>query len=744
VIIHSNFSATFKTNSISFSMGPTGQNIQPVQELRLVGHVHDGLCRAAFKGIFENKQDHPIETSFSLPLSPAAYATDFKVKFNGKKGKCRIATDDSGTLAFDDAIAQSDFAATARVTERNELTIEISAMSPGEKCQISVYFEMALLAIPTGFLLVIPTSISSLSEDFRIGLTPIPLKLKFHVTDKMPIKSITAPFTDKAVIDMGAGTVSSNSVSIFHPFHLVISYVKFPGRCLYQCEKNRVFMRVVATAPRAKRDHPTQFTVLLEQGRYFTSGQMSMIVRALEFFVLSLPVSCRLNFCAYGFSSISSFRIPVEMTQANRDKVLSMIRQLGSATMNKEAAGHRTTLEEVNRQVLTAIPSADMESAVVIIASDLEDVTLPEPHIFFLLDAFARGKMQEVALTQGATYIPVGGEAALIPTLLNVIRMTATLDPIPVSLTVNGTRHELPAVFPAQQVSSFVSVEGNAEMTEVTVHYVDLSLPIAASPPSIPLLPRLWSLDEIRSGRESTLASDILTSTDPVVVSFEREDDFEGDVVHIDARLAGMGIGWIATGKTVSSVPSPIRKVVVRRARPPAHAAPIGAPNPRRFIPPPAHLPSRFADRQQRLPSGPRTVEWRDQLISPEDPVPDKDIPVSAAVALATVTREPIRFKGGRKPFFLLRLLQMQSPDGSWSPENDISSCCGFALPQCPPDRDPLSFATVFALACLRIKAPDNENWQLIHEKAIKFLADRSPDTDWTREISLLQAQLLS
>jgi hypothetical protein len=57
VIIHSTFRATFKTNSISFPMGPTGQNIQPMQELRLVGHVHDGLCRAAFKGISEDKQD---------------------------------------------------------------------------------------------------------------------------------------------------------------------------------------------------------------------------------------------------------------------------------------------------------------------------------------------------------------------------------------------------------------------------------------------------------------------------------------------------------------------------------------------------------------------------------------------------------------------------------------------------------------------------------------------------------------
>jgi hypothetical protein len=67
--------------------------------------------------------------------------------------------------------------------------------------------------------------------------------------------------------------------------------------------------------------------------------------------------------------------------------------------------------------------------------------------------------MQQQALAQCAMHIPVGGESARIAALLNLIRMTATLDAIPISITMDGARDELPSALPAEQFLSYLCID---------------------------------------------------------------------------------------------------------------------------------------------------------------------------------------------------------------------------------------------------------------------------------------------
>jgi hypothetical protein len=208
---------------------------QPVKSLTVVGHIRQGLCRAAYKAVFENKQPHPVEITFRLPLPAGVCCTHFNVNFKGEKIRGRVSRDASARLEFDDAAAQGDFAVRTEVDSQNEVTIEIAAMAPGETCKIAVYFAVSLSPLLDGFLLVLPTSITSFEESFRLGVSPRPLALRFDVRDSLPIRSIVAPFTERARIDVAKGEVLCDNVGIGNPFQLVITFSeRLLSRCLIQ------------------------------------------------------------------------------------------------------------------------------------------------------------------------------------------------------------------------------------------------------------------------------------------------------------------------------------------------------------------------------------------------------------------------------------------------------------------------------------------------------------------------------
>ena len=537
-------------------------NGQPVQELRIAGHIKNGVCRAAFKGTFENKLDTPIETSFTFPLPAGVCSTQFKVNFGGTKVVSRVARNDSARVEYDDTLAQNDFAAMAQVSENNDIRIDIGTLAPKETCKFALYFVIALNPLHNGFLLVLPTSITSFSENLRLGLSPPPLKLKLDVMDTLSeIASISTPFSENSKIEMkdSKGTITCESLSIFHPLHVVIKFKEnIIGRCLYQNIDNKIFLNVVATAPRAYRDHPSQFTLMFENSANLTGGQISLIMRALEFFVLSVPQGCKFNFCRYGMNSFQLFDAPSFLTNDTQKQALNCLKQ----PVDHDAP--TIQFNEMQSQLLKNVNPEEMDSVVMVIASTLpEDVKLVPGHSYFFLEPFSRGDLRKMAQTLGACYVPVPDESSVISSFLSVIKMTATYEIKNAKLLISGKdiksnqeektqEFPLPPIIPGYTFSTFLALDGvegeNGPDVRLKCSNLDIKFQVAESP--LPIINSLWAFEKMRTATpeekaELALANQILTPDTSSIVVVERDEEVEGDVSHVDSRLSHMGIGWV-------------------------------------------------------------------------------------------------------------------------------------------------------------------------------------------------------
>jgi hypothetical protein len=80
----------------------------------------------------------------------------------------------------------------------------------------------------------------------------------------------------------------------------------------------------------------------------------------------------------------------------------------------------------------------------------------------------------------------------------------------------------------------------------------------------------------------------------------------------------------------------------------------------------------------------------------------------------------------------MLRLMQIQNFDGSWSDGNALQTCCGAALPPGPGEIEPVRFLTAFAIAAFLVKAPaDAAKWELVVEKGFMFLEHGDAVRNW-------------
>ena len=729
---------------------------QPVEELWITGHIVDGLCRAAFKATFKNKQDIPVETSFTFPLPAGVCSTSFKVNFQGQKLRSRVMRDDSARLDFDDTVAQSDFAAMAQVGENNEIKLALGAMSPGETCKVSIYFDVGLTPTAKGWLLVLPLSVTGFSENLSLGMAPPPLKVRFDVKDSRPIKEIKTPFCENAVIDNEKHTVVSPSVSLSVPFHLSVVLEKpLMAQCLVQTEKDRSFLRVVTTTPRVVRDHPSQFTVLLGHTADLIGGPMSMVYRAIEYFVLSLPQGCQYNFANFGYASAQLFEEPKELDMENREKALSILKQQDEKSVSK-------SFEDVQKSALENVKTDEMESIVVVIAATLPtDTVLLGNHDYFLLDPLGGSAVKIVADKMGATYIPVSVEGDLVNSLLSVIKLTASFPLTDVAIKVDEGTYPLPAVRPGMFISAFVSVPcSKVENVSMVCPDMSVDIPVEKSPMNV--IHHLWAFEKLQhatpeEAAELALAAQILTPETACIVAVEREEDISGEVGHIETQISKIGVGWISTRKQLPEEEKP---------RPHPHPGPvyqfphIPAPMPRPMpVPiltgnnvltevdtaPPGQLPPGANARNTGTNETGGNAKPQDKpkklffgsMSASKSPVRiiDLRVPISE--------RPPIQFKGGRKPFFLLRLLQLQNADGSWTAERNIAVCCGFPIPEDSMGLDRKFFLTAFVLVCLRLKAKaDEDKWELVAEKALTYLMCEDPGEDWDARMSAIEAAL--
>lgn len=696
---------------------------QPVDELWIVGHIKDGVCRAAFKATFKNKQDVPVETSFTFPLPAGVCSTSFKVNFHGQKMRSRVMRDDSARLEFDDTLAQADFAAMVQVDDNNEVEIDLGAMAPDEVCKVSIYFDVSLIPTSTGLLLLLPSSVTSFSDNLRAGVSPPPLQLKFDISDSLPIKSIAAPFSENSVVDQAKKTILCPSVNPTVPFHIAITYQNPPiGRCLFQKEGNRTFMQVVAKTPRCVRDHPSQFTVMFGATAALLAGPMTMVLRAIEYFIMSIPFGSRYNFAYFGHYGTALFDSPRELDLENRNLAISMLRQ-------EEASPQAKSFADAQLHALENVKPEEMESVVIVIGTDLPaDTTFIRGHQYFLIDPLGGPSVKVLAEKTGVTYIPVATEGEMASAILSPIKFTAGPPLTDVSILVDEKKFLLPPVQPGMIAASFLSVEStDVKSVRMTCGKIDVNIPMTQSP--LPVIHHLWAYEKLKyaSREEATeiaLAGQILTPKTASIVAIERETEVEGEVYRMDSRLTKMGVAWVQSQEEEKG-PEEHRREEERWAA--LHNLPYGAHHLMRVDPDPQ-------PRGGEAPAKQLFVGKMNSSVNQQGAVEKR---------VAKPPPKPIVVKGGRKPFFLLRLIQLQNPDGSWTAERNLAVCCGFAIPEESMGLPRELFLTAFVLVCLNLKAKDSEDsWELVAEKGLLYLMDKMPGEDWDRRMAEIEAAL--
>lgn len=744
---------------------------QPVKSLCIKGKVHDGMCIAAFRAEFENKQDHPIEISFTFPLPAGVCSTKFKVKFGDQKIVSQVARDENARYEYDDAIAGSDFAAIAQTDDKNELRIDAGPLAPKEMCTVSLYFEVALSPFANGYSLVLPTSITSYSDSLRVGLHPPPLQLKLKVTDSLPIKSITTPFT-KANIDGKTGLITSDSLSIFYPFHLVITLQdKLIGRCIYQKEGEKTFLNVTATTPRAVRNHPSQFSILIESGAQLTGGQQSLVARSLEFLVLSIPNHCKFNIAHYGFSSDLLFEKPQELDNDFRAKALNFIKNQND---DKPTSADFNT---VHQNLLKNVDIQEMESIVLVIGSSLPyDIDLLDDHQYFFMDPFSTGSLRALAQEKGAIYIPVPDEQAIISAMLLVIKLTAS-EPIQnATLNLNDDINvAMPAFKPGFTFSTLLSIDGvNVEKASLNYGQIMINLPILEA--KLPIIHHIWAYEKMKfissaDEEEMELAKEILNPDQSSVAVIERDEEIEGDITHVESKLSKIGMAWVSEEKKIDrddqdNQPQPPPAPVPPGIHPiyPIHPHPHPHPGYPHILPMPRR-PFHNYGNPQIFPIGLITKVTRNgnnkagidsapmpELFFGELPARPTNRATSQVLDASKPQNAykpdspppPSQKSSGTKPFFLLRLMQLQESDGSWVNENKMKSCCGFEIPLDNLSLTRVQFLTAFAIACFHIRGEKEiEKWELVVEKALTYLQQSDESKDWNEIVAIILSTLV-
>jgi hypothetical protein len=393
---------------------------------------------------------------------------------------------------------------------------------------------------------------------------------------------------------------------------------------------------------------------------------------------------------------------------------MSLIRKGG------DQAGANRSLIDVHREVLGNLDPAAMQSVIVIIAASLPaDLGFGHGHTYFVIDPFARGDVREIVQRKrtgaNVTYVPAPSEDGLVPALLSVIKMTEREPFADSRVLVNGVRAPLePAPLASQTIAWLAAFEGSVTDVVLQAESLALEIPIVESP--LPVLHHLWAYERLNSESEDDvrLARQILAAESETVAAVERDAEVDGDVVHIDAQLGAHGIGWVE--KSGDGVP----------ALTPAPAV--------------AHTGGTTMTHQR-----PRVLSVSD--VSPagvvrEDKLFTGRMPASVVKKEDAPPQRVAMPKSGKRPFFLLRLLQAQMPDGSWG-EKGLDICCGFPVPQDSLGLNRVAFLTAFVITCLRVRAPEEEDkWELVQEKGIMFLRTNWGQVDWDSIFEALQRQL--
>ncbi|EAY17117.1 hypothetical protein TVAG_303360 [Trichomonas vaginalis G3] len=721
---------------------------QPIKKISIDGDVFDGICATCFKVFFENKRDDPIEISFSSPLPIGVAATHFDIEYAGKKVTSRISDKEDAKLEYDDAIASSEFAAIVQSTSTNELRIDIGPLGPTENCILSLYYDIGMTALSDGFLLILPTAISDSKDILCLGLNPPPIELNLHIKDSQKIEQITTPFTETK-IDLPNGLVTSSDLKLFHPFHVVIKYQEpLVARCLVSTINNNSYIRFSATSPNGIRQHSSVFSLLVEHSANVTPNEFSILLRALEFFMISLPTDCPVNVYNYGKYNNSMFETPAVLdTNEMRTKALNFSRN----PIPKEEA--HTTLQEIINKSTEKVKDLQQEKVLIIIGAPCEEqLTLPEDSIVIMVDPFSQGNIEEISKRNNAIYLPVPDEQSLVGALLSVINITGCGLIGDCKLVVDGNEIPISPLIPGMAFSLSHKVQ-SPKIEKVEFYYGnEIFVNAVISHTDNPAVRTIWALQEyIGNSEDEDVINAIMTPDRPCVAVIERDEEMEGDITLVQTKMSSVGLQWEEkTLKKGEPQPNPV-PLPRPMPYPPFHTMPYVYPvNGRtinqRNLDPSAIIQLDHFDEHPELPS--------DRVIIHPPPPPKKDeekpqekYEIKKIDYQKMLNEENKRRKealertiSSKKPFFLLKLLQIQNADGSWSDKNKLKICCGFDIPETPTIDVPNEvFLTIFVICCLHLRGmKDVQLWELAVKKSFLFLQKFDANRNWEEDIEKL------
>ena len=498
-----------------------------IHSLSIKGDIRNGILSGIYTVLFKNDIESLVEASFICPLPPSCCPTEFSAKFDDEVYTSTIAHSDDSRLLYDDVLAQSDVGVIVQIIEDGKLRIDVGCLKNGEFCEVSVSFLTVLSTLENTLLLILP---AIPNPKYKNSLTYL---LDLQIQDDMKLSNITTPDIHSVKIELKndghEGHIFANKISVATPFRLCLNYFETPSRCILDCYENASYLYFTAKAPLAVRNTETSFILMIEQGKMVDSARLSLILRAIEFFALSIPNNCSINVIKYGDCLTSLFDDIKLINKEIRQQTLDFVRIV------QPTAPHFYSFSQAQELINTK----NDETVIIAIGTNFEETThdlIPNVSYIFI-DPLGKGDTRDFALRKNASYIPVSDQNSIFNAILMTIKMTSTLPISDAKLIVDGNKSILDPVLPAVTFERIVCVEKPCILS-LNVQFGDVNIPIPIVKDDKSNIHFLYAFSELKHGDDDNINA--LMPADGGVVSFEREDEITDDVTFIEAKISNI------------------------------------------------------------------------------------------------------------------------------------------------------------------------------------------------------------
>ena len=745
-----------------------------IRSLSIDGEIWNGICSAKYTVEFFNETDSLVEAFFIFPFPQSCCPTEFTAEFNDETFTSTIGRSEDASLQYDDILAQGDFGVLAKIIEDGKLKVDVGYLKKNETCKVSVSFLTTMSNIGNTSILIFPGVPAS---KFKYSLTQ---KVNLKIYDSLEIKSITTPDVQNASIKLEdnkhEGTLLIKETSIKAPLRICIQYNQFPTRCLEDNYENASYLYYTAKSPLAVRSSKTDFTLMIEQGKMVDSGRLSLILRAVEFFALSIPNNCSINIIKYGECLELLYDSPKQINAEIRKQTINFTREVFPSDKHWNSFGKAQKL----------IKDTTEDSVVIVIGTNFEETTeLMKDVMYIFIDPSGRGDTREFATKRGASYVPVSDQNSFFTALLSTIKMTATAPIENAKVTFDGEESPLDPVLPAVSFDRIVCVE-KEEVKDITIKFDDLDIPIPIIKDEKCAAHFLYAYNEFKNGDTEDFYA--LMPEDGGVVAFERDQDIEGEVTFIEAKISDMK-GKKPAPK-IQIIKEQIRKQreiyqtqmeqqstseqqhmkqrdQVRQSYTNVRRNPMRRNDQvitqRNWETSSVYQRSNYREdhrerTQERYYNGnyiprQRNYKQEERTITPHVSFPKDEKPTTEttqqipkiethevpAPKIHKVSAEKPK-KKGKSMFFMLRLLQLQEEDGSWRKRESMEKCVGTEIPDEYEDLTETQLLTSIAIEALIVKgSAEKEKWEILSEKAMLFLEKEDDKKDWGAVINSMK-----